>query len=46
VDETIEGPRLNELLGLPPDTQQNGEEVYPPPLGEAHGDVIHASKPE
>jgi cell division protease FtsH len=44
VEETIEGPKLQALLGLPPTITPDGEAVYPPAMGEARGDVIQ-SKP-
>ena len=40
VEETLEGSRLNALLGVMPKKSVGGDEIYPPPLGEAHGDVI------
>jgi cell division protease FtsH len=43
VDETLDGPRLSELLGAP--TEGEGQEVYPPPLGESHSDVMHSLAP-
>ncbi len=43
VDETVSGPRLAALLGVPHPPDGKGDEVYPPPLGEARGEAIHSN---
>ena len=42
VDETIDGERLAKLLGMPAGPDGAGKDIYPPPLGEARGDVIQS----
>ena len=42
VDETIEGERLAQLLGVPAAGTGTGE-IYPPALGEQTSEVIHTS---